>query len=136
MERMPRRHGSERPVLEDVRVASPCGERWEAMHGDERVRFCDTCRKNVYNLSPMPRAEAQALLAEREGSICVRLYRRDDGTVITADCPVGVRRKRRKRAAITLAGAGALAASAAGAAVTWPSPPVVQVTTPPPVVET
>ena len=99
------------PLLEDVRVASPCTASWEAMSGDERVRFCGQCGKNVYNLSALPRAEAERLLAEREGSICVRLYKRADGTVITADCPVGVRRKRVRRAAFAAAGAGVMAAS-------------------------
>jgi hypothetical protein len=101
-------------LLDDVRVASPCNASWDAMTGDERVRFCGDCKKNVYNLSAMARDEAERLLAEREGSICIRLYRRADDTVITADCPVGLRKKRVRRAAISVAGAGVLAASAGG----------------------
>ena len=34
------------------------------------------------------------IVAEREGSMCVRFFRRTDGTVLTADCPVGTKRKR------------------------------------------
>lgn len=99
------------PVLDDVRVASPCSARWDEMTGDEQVRFCGGCQKNVYNLSAMTRENAQALLVAREGKLCVRFYRRADGTLLTADCPVGVRRKRVRLAAA----AGAVAALAAGA---------------------
>jgi hypothetical protein len=100
-------------LIEDVRVASPCNASWDAMKGDDRVRFCGECEKNVYNLSALSRDEATRLLAEREGSICVRLYRRADGTALTADCPVGVRRKRVRLAVYGAAGAGALTAVAA-----------------------
>ncbi len=47
------------PVLEDVRIASPCSASWEDMTGDARVRFCGKCAKNVYNLSEMTRDEAE-----------------------------------------------------------------------------
>jgi hypothetical protein len=100
------------PLLDDVRVASPCHERWDAMTGDEQVRFCGGCRKNVYDLSAMTREAAQTLIASREGSLCVRFYRRADGTILTADCPTGVRRKR-VRVALAV---GAVTALAAGAA--------------------
>jgi hypothetical protein len=78
-------------ALQIIQIASPCSASWEEMQGDERVRFCAHCRLNVYNLSDMPRAEAEALIAEREGQLCVRFYRRRDGTVLTQDCPVGLR---------------------------------------------
>jgi hypothetical protein len=103
------------PMLDELRVASPCNVSWDAMTGDDRVRFCGSCEKNVYNLSSMPREEAEALLAKHESSVCVRFYRRADGTVLTADCPVGVRRKRLRRGVLAVAGAGALAAAATAA---------------------
>ena len=60
------------------------------MTGDERARFCGSCHKNVYDISQMTRAQAQQLIAEKEGDLCLRLHRRPDGTVITSDCPVGI----------------------------------------------
>ncbi len=36
-------------LLENVRIASPCSASWDDMVGDERVRFCGQCTKNVYN---------------------------------------------------------------------------------------
>src|SRR5262245_30602687 len=39
--------------LARLRIASPCSADWDEMTGDDRVRFCGRCRKNVYNLSEM-----------------------------------------------------------------------------------
>jgi hypothetical protein len=97
------------PLLDNVRVASPCKASWEAMSGDDRVRFCGQCEKNVYNLSAMSREDGERLLREKEDSVCVRFYRRADGTVMTTDCPVGARRKRVRRAAIAVVGGGLMA---------------------------
>src|SRR5213595_238935 len=58
------------PVLDNIRVASPCKADWEQMTGDARVRACASCNKRVYNLSEMTREEAQALIVEHEGKMC------------------------------------------------------------------
>lgn len=58
------------------------------MSGDDRVRFFGDCRLNVYNLSGMTRREATDLIQLQEGRLCVRFYRRKDGTLVTRDCPV------------------------------------------------
>jgi hypothetical protein len=104
--------------LETLRVATPCHASWDDMTGTGRVRFCHQCQKKVYNLSAMTRDEGERLLAKSEGKMCVRMYRRQDGTVMTADCPVGVRRRRWAAvwAAAVIAALGSVAA--AGAAVT------------------
>ncbi len=111
-----------RSLLDDVRIASPCPANWDDMIGDDRVRFCRQCTKNVYNLSALPREEAEALLraaerrqAELGEGICVRLYKRADGTVLTADCPDGIRRKKRRLALFGAVGGGLMAAGAAAA---------------------
>jgi hypothetical protein len=75
--------------LDNIRVASPCPADWNEMVGDERKRFCSECSLNVYNLSGMTSDEAENLLLNSEGRVCVRFYRRRDGTVLTQDCPVG-----------------------------------------------
>ncbi len=98
------------PFLESLKVASPCSVPWEGMKGDARVRRCAGCRKNVYNLSAMTRPEAEDLVRGTEGRLCVRFFRRADGTVLTADCPVGLRAVRRRMARI----GGALAAMLLG----------------------
>jgi hypothetical protein len=60
------------------------------MAGDSHVRHCMECKLNVYNLSEMTRAEAERLIASREGRLCVRFYRRADGTILTRNCPSGL----------------------------------------------
>jgi hypothetical protein len=94
-------------ALDAIRIASPCRASWDRMDGNDRVRFCSECRKNVYNLSAMPRAEAEALV-NREESMCVRFFRRSDGTVLNGDCPVGLKRWRRRLAAGLLAAGAAM----------------------------
>lgn len=75
--------------LQNIRIASPCAADWDQMYGDDRKRFCGDCKLNVYNLSGMSREEAEALIMNAEGRLCVRFYKRRDGSVITEDCPVG-----------------------------------------------
>jgi len=100
------------PVLDNIRVATPCSADWAKMAGDERVRACGDCQKNVYNLSDMTRDEAQALIIEKEGKLCVRYFQRADGTILLKDCVIGARRKRRRR--LFAVGAAALLAGGAG----------------------
>lgn len=77
--------------LDNIKVASPCSQDWDAMIGSERKRYCGECKLNVYNLSGMTRDEAENLIQNSEGRLCVRFFRRADGTVLTQDCPVGWR---------------------------------------------
>jgi hypothetical protein len=90
--------------LKHVKIAAPCSADWGAMTGNDRVRFCGQCNLNVYNLSDMTRREAESLIASSEGKLCARYYRRADGTVLTNDCPVGIRAmaRRVKRISATL----------------------------------
>jgi hypothetical protein len=107
-----------RPInLDNLRVATPCPVGWDSMSGTDKVRFCSHCRLNVYNISELTRAEAESLIATTDGRICGRIYRRADGTVITRDCPVGLRALRRRisrRAAAVFALIGTIAGVAAG----------------------
>jgi hypothetical protein len=95
------------PFLDQIRLASPCPASWEQMCGDERTRHCDLCQLKVYNLSALSRADAEAFISAKEGQqVCVRLYRRVDGTVLTQDCPIGLRALRQRvtrRAGATIA---------------------------------
>ncbi len=85
------------PVLEDLRVASPCDVSWDEMVGNGRARHCAKCAKQVFNISAMKRADAELFLLEHVDGECVRFFRRHDGTLLTADCPVGVRMRHRAR---------------------------------------
>jgi hypothetical protein len=88
--------------LNNLKVASPCSQDWNAMIGDNRKRYCGDCKLNVYNLSGMSKAEAENLISTAEGRLCVRFYQRADGSVLTEDCPVGwAKVKQRTRAYVT-----------------------------------
>ncbi|MCC6660018.1 MAG: hypothetical protein IT437_03940 [Phycisphaerales bacterium] len=94
-------------LLDSVRIASPCPMRWEHMSpvGDGRTtRHCGQCDLHVHNLSAMTRDEAESFLASRAGGgrTCAGFFRRADGTILTRDCPVGVRALR--AAAVRTAG--------------------------------
>jgi hypothetical protein len=112
------------PLLERVAIASPCPADWNTMVGDDRARFGSQCEKHVYNIAAMTSEEAEAFLRGVGGEACLRLYRRADGTVLTSDCPVGVRRKRRRRAVASLVGGTMVSAGALFAFErTRPAPP-------------
>lgn len=110
------------PVLPNIRVATPCTADWNKMTGDDRVRACADCNKNVYNLSELTREEAEALILEKERKLCVRYYQRKDGTILLKDCVIGIAQKRKRR--VIAAGAAALLAGGGFAAyrLTRPEP--------------
>jgi hypothetical protein len=84
--------------LDRLRIAAPCSADWDQMFSfeDRRVRFCSQCNLNVYNLSGMSRHEAEALITKTEGRLCVRFYRRADGSILTQNCPVGLKAVKRR----------------------------------------
>ncbi|MGE0790230.1 MAG: hypothetical protein AB7S26_31435 [Sandaracinaceae bacterium] len=104
-------------VLDAIHIAAPCGEDWNAMTGSERVRRCDRCDNEVYDLSTMTSLEVVEHLAGRGATGCVRLFRRADGTVMTKDCAPGKARRRRRRAGV----AAAMAVGVSGALAVLPA---------------
>ena len=101
-------------LLANLKVASPCQARWSDMTGDDRARFCGQCQKHVYNFSGLSTDEIVALVRDKQGRLCARFYQRADGTILTADCPVGAglgwtRLRRFTAAAAAFALLGALA---------------------------
>ena len=100
--------------LDNVKVASPCNVDWDAMVGNERTRFCGQCNLNVYNLSSMSKAEAEELIEGAEGRLCVRYFKRVDGSVLTRDCPVGIQALRRRMSYVARAVSSALLTFLAG----------------------
>jgi hypothetical protein len=90
------------PMLARAKIASPCSADWMQMVGDDRVRFCGACKKDVYNFSSMTAPEVEALMLAKGIDLCARLYRRKDGTIMTSDCSVGVYMKWMNRAAVAV----------------------------------
>lgn len=84
-------------TIADLRVASPClTAEWSSEKGEPFARHCATCDKSVYNLSLMTSDEANDLIREKNGKLCISLYHGFNGKVLTADAPVGFRALRRK----------------------------------------
>src|SRR5438874_6250078 len=97
------------PILEELRVATPCAAEWDAMAGDHGVRHCTTCKQNVYNISELTRAQAEELIATKDARMCMRYYHRADGTLLLRDGAIAYR-------PTGLIAAGAAALALAGAA--------------------
>lgn len=74
-------------VLDRVKVNESCREDWDAMQGNDQVRFCSHCAKDVHNLSAMTRAEAETLIRKSNGRLCVRFVRRADASIATRTMP-------------------------------------------------
>jgi hypothetical protein len=100
--------------LDKIRVAAPCSADWDSMFGNERVRLCEQCHLHVYNLSEMSRVEADWLINQAEGRLCVRFYRRRDGSIITQNCPVGLRAIKRRLSRVATAVASFILSLVAG----------------------
>lgn len=95
--------------LNNIKIASPCSADWNAMFGDNRKRFCGDCKLNVYNLSDMSQIEAESFLLNSEGRVCVKFFKRADGTVLTKDCPVGWAKVKQKVSRTATAAFGLIA---------------------------
>src|SRR5947208_3438876 len=72
--------------LNSITIPVTCPVPWDTMRGDHRTRFCDQCSQNVHDVSELTRDEAIKLVTGGEKLPCLRIYRRSDGRVMTADC--------------------------------------------------
>ena len=95
--------------LDKVQIAAPCSADWNQMIGDQRKRHCSECRLNVYNLSAMTEREAENFLIKAERRVCLRIYRRADGTVLTQNCPVGWQAMKKRASRTATAAFGLIA---------------------------
>jgi hypothetical protein len=107
-------------MLDRVSIAAPCPADWDRMPGTDQIRHCSQCNKNVYDLSAMTRRQAEALLREKEGQLCARLYRRADGTILTENCPAGLRAIGRRVSRVDGAAMSAVATLTSATAAQFP----------------
>jgi ankyrin repeat protein len=68
-------------------IPAPCDADWDAMIGNERVRFCEHCHLHVTNISALTRQEAMRLVSRSEGRLCVRFMKSANGSVVTKQLP-------------------------------------------------
>ncbi len=67
------------------RTGSPCSADWDRMIGNEHVRYCPECKRDVYDFSKMKDKDIEQLLSLREQRLCARVRQRPNGIVITTD---------------------------------------------------
>jgi hypothetical protein len=58
--------------IKNIQLKFSCIENWEAMPPTEGGRFCNKCRKKVYDFTASKAAEFQKILAENNYKICGR----------------------------------------------------------------
>lgn len=63
---------SKKSLIDSIEINSPCSEDWNAMTGNEQMRFCSHCNLNVNNISALTRKQAMRFVRESKGRICVR----------------------------------------------------------------
>jgi len=85
---------SSRRPLELLEIPTPCPANWDEMSGSARGRFCQHCQKTVHDLSAMPRDQAERLVCQTAGSLCVRVTRLSDGRLQTLDYQPAVPQRR------------------------------------------
>lgn len=97
-----------RHFLKNVTIPTPCNADWNSMVGNDKVRFCEHCSLQVHNLSALTRNQAERLVAQSNGRLCVRYHQ--DPTGKPALLP-GVQKLHRIGRRVSQLAAGAFTAS-------------------------
>jgi hypothetical protein len=85
-------------LLSQMTIPNPCSMDWDRMAGDERVRHCASCGKNVHDLTAMSADATAALLRTKNDGLCVRACEGMDGTLsISAGPPAPAQNRTRRR---------------------------------------
>ena len=58
-----------------------CPQKWGSMSGDEKIRHCGMCKKDIHNLEEYSEEEAHDIIAE--GTNCVRMEANHHGQIKT-----------------------------------------------------
>lgn len=87
-------------LMKATETAAPCPAQWADMTGDDKKRLCADCKLHVFNPAAMTDEEVLDLLTlVIEGErVCMRVFERADGTFLTNNCPVGLKRVREQAA--------------------------------------
>ncbi len=107
--------------LDAAHVREPCTAEWDAMVGSDRIRFCASCRKDVYDVSAFTADEAEVLLRGASGRVCIIVERDAKGRTLTAD-RLPPRKPLRRLATIATAASVAIGIGACGKSELAPAP--------------
>jgi hypothetical protein len=84
------KENSEERILDGICIAMPCSVGWDEMKGDNKVRLCGGCNKNVYNISEMSKKEAEEVLSAPTLP-CIQIARTSDGAIVTNEGTIGAK---------------------------------------------
>ena len=74
---------SKKTLLDAIYIPLPCPKSWEKMIGGDKVRFCESCENDIYNISAMTRQEARKLLFQSKEKVCIRMEKDSAGRIRT-----------------------------------------------------
>lgn len=77
--------------FQEIKIASPCHVPIDKMEDRGSCFHCHDCNLNVYHFSNLTNAEIASLLNQNNEKLCIGMFKREDGTVITKDCPLGLK---------------------------------------------
>lgn len=104
-------------AVDSLAIDMPCPIPWSHMKGDDKIRHCEVCDLKVHNLSAMTEDEIGEFLEANAGvRVCINMFKRPDGTIVTDRCPAGLRELRNRAKKLYRAAAGLLALAVASAA--------------------
>ena len=75
---------SRKELIQQLRIASPCEVDWDAMIGNDRVRFCEHCRLSVHHVDSLNRKQLRRLIARSHGRLCVNYTQSNVQTAVNA----------------------------------------------------
>ena len=61
------------PPESPLRIKTPCPKTWDQLTGGESKRYCSECSLHVHNAAQLTRDEAQALVANADARVCMRM---------------------------------------------------------------
>jgi carboxypeptidase family protein/ankyrin repeat protein len=93
---------SDNDFTRQFEITSPCTENWDAMIGNDRVRFCSHCQLFVNDLSQLNRKQIRRLILKSKGRLCVRYSSVNPWPTVT---PVRVLHKIGRRTSMVAASA-------------------------------
>jgi hypothetical protein len=70
-----------------LRIQTPCTKTWEQLSGCGAKRFCSECSLHVHDAKQLTREQAERLVAESTGALCMRMQFDPIGAPLFLDTP-------------------------------------------------
>ena len=60
--------------MKKLQIENPCPKKWENMQGEDAIRLCESCDRNVENFTDKSVAEIVEILKSRKERTCARVF--------------------------------------------------------------